>query len=94
MQINSTKNLSTLYGSGQVEKPQQQKAAEQTQPPGSTLKTDTISISAEALRKQTATNKLETAKTRDTERTQQLQAQAAPAQAPKNKAAQRIDLMA
>lgn len=93
MQITSPKNLSALYASNQVgAKPQPEDSAPR-QAPASVEKTDTVSISAEALRKQTESTKRATSAAKDAERSQE-QIQTPPASPAKNTAAQRIDLIA
>ncbi|MBA3014864.1 MAG: hypothetical protein KKD63_02885 [Proteobacteria bacterium] len=95
MQINSPKNLNTLYGPNQIGSKPQPEKTERVQTPAPGTKTDSVSISNEALRKQAETKKLETSTTKDIERSRQQQTQtAAPSATTKNLAAQRIDLMA
>lgn len=95
MEIKSSKDLSTLYGPNQTGPKNQPEKMERPQGPASGGKLDTVSLSAEALRKQAETKKMEDEALKDSQRTRQQQSQpTAQPTSTRNMATQRIDLMA
>jgi len=95
MQITTPNKLSALYGSQAGAKPQPEKM-ERALSPAAPEKAATVSLSAEALRKQAEAKKREDAASKDAEQTRQQQTQTAALPVPTRSMAapQRIDLMA